>query len=142
MEAISPLAIFGAIALALGSLIVMAFLKGRTREAFVLSQLGVMVGIYIGFALGGVSSPEKIDAQSAHFLLIENFAMLGFLFAGLFAFARAPRFLGVIILLHGGFDAGHLFLEQSPAPSWYAVSCIIYDVIIGVAAILMLRRIE
>jgi len=141
MTGLNPILIGATVLLAGCSLGVLAMLSQKNRAAFILAQLALMTGIYVGFAIVHLDSAEYIERSQLTALLLESIVSLGFVFAGL-ALLNTVRvwMLGVLILLHGGVDLLHLVLHSPYSPEWYAFACIIYDAFIGVAAIALLTE--
>ncbi len=139
MEGFYPILIGASAVLALSAVGVMAILQPQARAQFVYAQLCVMVGIYVGFAIAELDGADFITRSDWSPLLIESALGLGFLFGGL-AILRSARvwMLGLLVLGHGGVDLAHLLIDGAAGPDWYAFACILYDAIVGVAAVVML----
>lgn len=141
MTEFMPFLIGAALLLAGGAVGVMAILSPRARATFIYAQLVLMVGIYAGFALSSLDAADIIRRSDWSALLIDTMVALGFVFAGLAALQSSrPWLLGALILAHGSIDLAHLLLGSAHVPSWYAFVCILYDGIVGVAAIWLLSE--
>lgn len=139
MDGFNPILIGATLALAASAVGVMAILKGAARAQFVYAQLCVMAGIYVGFALTGLDGRDFISRADWSAFMVESVLALGFIFAGLAVLgSHRPWLLGALIFAHGATDVFHLIIEGSIAPAWYAFACILYDAIVGAAAIIML----
>lgn len=139
MEALNPVLIGVTLALAGGAIGVMRVLQGRARAQFVFAQLCVMAGIYVGFALSGFEGRDFVGRADWSSLLVESTLALGFVFAGLAALgSHRPWLLGALIFAHGVTDFFHLIIDGSAAPAWYAFACVLYDALVGAAAVIML----
>ncbi|GJL95398.1 MAG: hypothetical protein DHS20C05_18030 [Hyphococcus sp.] len=113
-------------------------LPQNMRSTAFYAQLVLMVGIYIGFALAGLDEAAFVTRASVSGVLVESLSALFFMFAGLMVLTQRPWALGVLILAHGGVDLLHMLVGSSHSPDWYEFLCLIYDAIVGVAAIWML----
>lgn len=139
MEGFNPILIGVTLALAAGAVGIMAILKGAARAQFVYAQLCVMAGIYVGFALMGLDDKDFISRADWSALMVEGVLALGFIFAGLAALgSHRPWLLGALIFAHGATDFFHLVIDGSLAPAWYAFACVLYDAVVGAAAVMML----
>lgn len=139
MEGFNPVLIGVTLALAAGAIGVMRILHGQARAQFIYAQLCVMAGIYIGFALTGLDGKDFISRADWSALLVESVLALGFIFAGLAALgSHRPWLLGALIFAHGATDFFHLIIDGSVAPAWYAFACVLYDAVVGAAAVMML----
>jgi len=141
MDGLNPILVGLTVALAAGAVGVMAVLSSKSRAAFVYAQLAVMVGVYQGFALVALDAADFVRRAELSSVIIESGLALAFVFAGLAALS-GPRawMLGALILMHGGVDLAHLLFDVDLAPDWYAFACIVYDAIVGVAAIRLLSN--
>ncbi|MEO1136276.1 MAG: hypothetical protein AAFW68_06650 [Pseudomonadota bacterium] len=109
------------------------------RAYWFYAQLVLMVGIYAGFALGGLELSDGISRAEGSAVLIEALTGLAFVFVGLGVLQSGRTWLlGVLILLHGLVDLLHLLLGAAHSPAWYAFACVIYDAIAGAGAIWLL----
>lgn len=136
-----PLMIGIAILLAGAAIGVTTILSPKARATFVYAQLVLMVGIYAGFAIASLDGADIIRRADWSALLIDALIALGFVFAGLAALQSSrPWLLGALILAHGSIDLAHLLLGSAHVPAWYAFVCILYDGIVGVAAIWLLSN--
>jgi len=139
MDVFDPFLIGATLALAAGAVGVMAVLQGAARRQFVYAQLCVMVGIYVGFAIAGLDGKEFLTRSDYSALIVESVAALIFIFAGLAVLgSRRVWMLGGLILAHGAVDLLHLIIDNAAGPAWYAFACILYDAIVGTAAVLLL----
>lgn len=118
-----------------------SFLSAKTRPVFIYGLLALMVGVYVGFALVAFDSAEFVTRAVLSVLMVESLTALVFLFAGLAVVnSDRPWLLGVLILAHGGVDLLHLLLDAAHSPDWYEFLCLIYDAVVGVAAIWLLSE--
>lgn len=118
-----------------------AIMSPKQRAAFVYAQLCVMVGIYVGFALTALDGADFIGRPELSVLLIEAAVALVFIFAGLgLLYTARSWLLGGLILAHGGVDLMRLLFGAAHSPDWYDFACILYDAIVGVAAIRLLSE--
>lgn len=116
-------------------------LSAKTRPIFFYGVLALMVGIYVGFALIAFDGADFVTRPVISVLMVESLAALVFLFAGLGVLnSSRPWLLGVLVLVHGGVDLLHLLLGASHSPDWYEFLCLVYDAIVGVAAIWLLSN--
>ena len=139
MSGVNPMLIAATLALAAAAVGVMAMLQAPSRARFVYAQLCAMVGIYVGFAIAGIDGKDFLTRGDWSALMIESVLALGFICLGLAALSSARAWmLGALILAHGATDFLHLLIDGSPAPAWYAFACILYDAIVGFAAVFML----
>ncbi len=141
MTGLNPILIGAAVLLAGGAIGVLAVLSPKTRPAFVYAQLVLMVGIYVGFAISSLDAADYIKRSDWSMLIIESFTALAFLLGGL-AVLHSSRawLLGVMILAHGGVDLVHLLIGADYSPDWYEFLCIVYDAVVGFAAIWLLSE--
>lgn len=136
-----PLMIGVAVLLAGAAIGVMAILSPKSRATFIYAQLVLMVGIYAGFAIASLDGADIIRRSDWSTLLIDALIALGFVFGGLAALQSSrPWLLGALILAHGSIDLMHLLLGSAHVPGWYAFVCILYDGIVGVAAVWLLSN--
>ena len=116
-----------------------ALLPPKMRAGSFYAQLAVMVGIYVGFAIIGLDPLEEARRADWSALIIESIFALAFLMAGLGAlYSNKAWIIGVLILIHGGVDVGHLVLGANHSPDWYEFLCSLYDAIVGFAAVALL----
>lgn len=139
MTEFTPIMIGATLLLAGGAVGVMSVLSPKARAVFVYAQLVLMAGIYVGFAIASLDAADIIRRSDWSALLLESIVALGFVFAGLAALQSSrPWLLGVLILAHGVVDLAHLVFGGALSPNWYAFVCILYDGIVGLAAIWLL----
>lgn len=139
----NPLLIGAAVLLAAAAVGATAILSPKRRAAFVYAQLCLMVGIYVGFGLTALDAADFIGRSELSVLIIESAVALVFIFAGLGVLHTARSWLlGGLILAHGGVDLMHLFFKAAHSPDWYDFACILYDAIVGVAAIWLLGGVK
>ena len=116
-------------------------LSAKVRPAFAYGVLVMMAGIYVGFALIAFDAAEFATRPVISVLMVESLAALAFIFAGLGALTSGrPWLLGVLILVHGGFDLTHLLMDAPHSPDWYEFLCLIYDAVVGFAMIWLLSE--
>ncbi len=139
MGGFDPILLGATLALAASAVGVMRVLQGPARAQFVYAQLCVMVGIYVGFSLTGLDGKDFLSRGDYSAVIVEGVLALGFIFVGLAALgSHRPWLLGALIFAHGATDFFHLVIDGSLAPAWYAFACVLYDAIIGAAAVMML----
>ncbi len=139
MQTITPVLI-GVTILFAGAVIGATAMTAREkRGGFVYAQLVLMVGVYVGFAITRLDAATVITRGDWTALLVESVLALGFVFAGLVALrSERPWTLGALILSHGVVDLLHLSFDASHSPAWYAFICLIYDALVGAAAVWLL----
>jgi hypothetical protein len=139
MTGLNPIFIGAVVLLAGAAIGATAMLSPRGRAGFVFGQLALIVGIYIGFALIGLDPLETASRADWSALLIESITALAFVFVGLAILnSDKPWLLGALILAHGGIDLLHLMLRADYSPDWYEFLCLIFDAMVGAAAIWLL----
>ncbi len=139
MEVFNPFLIGATLGLAAASIGVMRLLKNAARAQFVFAQLCAMAGIYVGFAIVGLDGKDFISRSDWTSFAVEAALMAIFVFAGLAALgSHRPWLLGALIFAHGATDFLHLLIGGSSAPAWYAFACVLYDAVVGAAAVIML----
>jgi len=94
--------------------------------------LGLVAGIYAGFAL---------QDGRAHILAIEGLAALAFLAFALAGLVWSPWLIPAAYALHGVWDLLHHRRIPTEMPSWYPPMCAVYDWIFaaGLCAFWILR---
>lgn len=139
MAALDPLLIGATLALAAIAIGAVAVLPRSARPAAVYAQLVAMVAIYVGFAIARIDQAALIQRGDWSALVVEATTALVFMLAGLAVMSGARAWLlGALILAHGGADFLHLVFPAAHAPAWYAFVCLIFDGVVGVAAIRLL----
>ena len=139
MDGLNPIWLAAAALLAGGAIGAMAVLSPKGRPAFVYAQLVLMAGIYVGFAISNLDAAEFVTRAQWSALVVESFIAIGFLLGGLALLQSSrPWLLGAMIIAHGGVDLAHLLIGADHSPDWYEFLCIIYDAVVGVAAIWLL----
>lgn len=139
MEGLNTGLVIIALALAGGAIGIMAILGARARAQFVFAQLCLMSGIYVGFAIAELEAASFITRAELTPLIINSVIAIGLVFAGLAVLGSTRVWLlGVLIMAHGAFDLIHLLTTGGISPDWYAFACVLYDAIVGVAAVIML----
>ena len=139
MEAFNPFLIGATLALAGAAIGVMYILRGPARAQFVYAQLCLMAGIYVGFAVVGIGDKDFITRADWSALLVESVIALVFVFAGLAALGSHRQWLlGGLIFAHGATDLLHLTIDGAVGPAWYAFGCVIFDAVVGAAAVILL----
>ena len=127
--------------LAAGSVSLAAQLSLKARAAYIYAQLVFMVAIYVGFAVAELDDAAFIGRDEVSLLVIEAVISTVFLLGGLAVLMSSKLWLlGALILGHGGIDLAHLLIGTSHVPPLYAFLCIVYDAIVGVAAIFLLSE--
>jgi hypothetical protein len=106
-----------------------AFLSPETSLAFVAILLGVVAGVYFGFAVvRGTDLQQQIEFNVAFLFVIV--ALLGV--------GVSPWFLPAAYLAHGLWDFAHhngVKLMLVLIPQWYIPWCVVIDVIVGLGLI-------
>ena len=130
-----------AVLLAVGAVGLTAKLSAQARAAFVYAQLALITGVYVGFAVVALDKAAFIGRSELSLMMIEGVLALTIIFAGLVALMSSkPWLLGVLILFHGAVDVAHLVMGTGHVPAQYAFACVIYDAIVGGAAIYLLSE--
>lgn len=141
MSGLNPIYLAVMLLLAGGAVGVTAMLSARNRPAFVYGQLVLMAGIYVGFAVIAVDAKDIVLRADWSVLIVETMIALVILLLGLAVMNSArPWLLGVMMLVHGGIDLMHLLMKAAHSPGWYAFLCLLYDAVVGVAAIWLLSQ--
>ena len=115
--------VFGAVLGAFG-LILPAFLSASDAFAFFAVFLGMIAGVYLGYAL----NDGRLAAFGAEYLGLVIFGALPVLALVL----DEPWFLVAGYLGHGAWDAIHPHAIDTRMPWWYVPACIGFDVVFGV----------
>ena len=143
MTGFSPILLGVTIALAGGAIAFTAILSPRNRAAFVYAQLVLMAGIYVGFAIVALDAADFVSRATLSVVLVEGLIALVFVGGGLMVLSSDRQWLlGAMILAHGGVDLLHMLMGTPHSPAPYEFLCIIYDGIVGVAAIWLLSENE
>ena len=117
-------ALLGGALLGLVTLVLPAFLSDRNALAFFAVVLGVVAGVYLGFAL--------VDGRISVFP-VENAGIVAFVALGVLALTFDEAWLlGAAYLGHALWDGGHPHPIDTRMPWWYVPSCIGFDVVLGV----------
>lgn len=129
-----------AVGLSAFAIILLATLSRPARAAACFGLLGVIVGIYVGFAIPAADELAAFTAKDwarvgAEFTLA---AIIMALALGAVLSPARQWLLGPLIVAHGGIDLAHLVWASDIAPDWYAFACIIFDVLVGTAAAYLL----
>ena len=141
MAEFSPVMIGFTVLLAGAAIGATAMLSPKNRGVFVYAQLVLMSGVYVGLAIASLDATDIALRADWSALMLESLIAIGFIIAGLGVLTSSkPWLLGALILLHGGVDLAHLLFGFDHGPAWYAFMCIIYDAIVGVAAIWLLSE--
>ena len=141
MENLGILPVITVILLAGAAIGATATLPARARPAAFYAQLIMMVGIYVGFAIIRLDEAAIISRGDWTALLLESMSALVLAVIGLSVMSgRRVWLLGALILIHGGVDLLHLIADARHSPGWYAFLCLIYDALVGVAAIWLLSE--
>ncbi|MGH8509705.1 MAG: DUF6010 family protein [Gammaproteobacteria bacterium] len=109
------------------------FLSPEMSLGFAGVLLGVIAGVYFGFAVVRGSNREQ---------LIEFNVASGFGIAALLGLGVSPWFLALGYLAHGLWDLAHhnsAKLGLVSIPQWYVPWCVIIDFIVGLGLILIWR---
>ena len=115
------------------SLVPHLFLSPETSLAFAAILLGVVAGVYFGFAVMRGSNREQ---------MIEFNVASGFGLAALLGFVLNPWFVPIAFLAHGLWDFAHhnsVKLRLVSIPPWYIPWCVIIDCIVGLGLIIVWR---
>lgn len=141
MTGFSPILLGVTILLAGGAVGLTAMLSRTNRGAFVYAQLVLMAGIYVGFAIIALDAADFVSRATLSALLVESLIAIAFVGGGLGILSSDRQWLlGAMILVHGGLDLAHLLMGTPHSPAAYEFLCIIYDGIVGVAAIWLLSE--
>lgn len=109
--------------LALISLPVHLLLPEDASYAGAAIVLGMIAGIYIGFAVVA----NRLDQ-----ILLQLFVALGFAGFALIAWMTNPIWIAAGYVAHGLWDAAHHFrLSKVAFPRWYIPLCAVYDILAG-----------
>lgn len=139
MQEIDPVLIIATMLLVAAALGATAMTAPKNRAAFVYAQLVLMAGVYVGFAVAHIDGAAVLAKGNWSALVTESVLAIGFMLAGLAALQSSrPWLLGVLILIHGAVDLLHLTFEAAHSPDWYAFLCLIYDALVGAAAVWLL----
>ena len=114
--------------LALGSITLLASLPKPTACQLLAVFVAALGGIYTGLGLS-VTDNGKFALQA--------FVSIFFLVLSLMGLWIHPRFLGVGLLAHAGWDTMHhpTYLNIF-VPGWYVPTCLAYDVVLGIFVLL------
>jgi hypothetical protein len=111
------------------SLVPHFFLSPEISLAFAAVLLGVVAGVYFGFAvMRGSNLQQQIEFNVAFLFAI----------AALLGMGVSPWFIPLAYLTHGLWDFAHhngAGLGLVPIPQWYIPWCVIIDCILGVGLI-------
>jgi hypothetical protein len=105
------------------------FLSPELSLAFAAILLGVIAGVYFGFAVMRGSNLQQQIEFNVSFL---------FVIAALLGIGVSPWFLPLAYLAHGAWDLAHhnrSNLRLVSIPQWYIPWCVIIDVIVGLGLI-------
>ncbi len=141
MMGLSPILIGLTVFLIAATTVTAGVLSPKARPVFAFGVLVMMVGIYVGFAIISFDSADYASRAVISVLLVESLAALAFMFAGIAALSSGRVWmLGVLILIHGAFDLGHMVMGAAHSPEWYEFLCLIYDAVVGFAFIYLLSE--
>ncbi len=141
MMGLSPILIGVTALLIAATVVTAAVVSAKVRPVFAYGILVMMAGIYVGFAIIAFDAADYASRAVISVLLVESLVALAFMFGGLAALTSdRPWTLGILILIHGGFDLGHMLLGTTHNPDWYAFLCLIYDAVVGFAFIYFLSE--
>ncbi len=116
------------------SLVPHVFLPPNLSLAFAAILLGLIAGVYFGFA---VMRGDNVQ-QQIEFNVTGLFVLAAFL-----GIAVNPWFIPAAFLAHALWDAAHhnrASLRLVSIPQWYIPWCVIIDVIVGVGLIVLWHR--
>ncbi|MGH8564590.1 MAG: DUF6010 family protein [Gammaproteobacteria bacterium] len=105
------------------------FLPREVSLAFAAVVVGIIAGVYFGFAV--------VNGSNQHQLIEFNVAS-AFGIAAILGLTVSPWFLPLSYLAHGAWDVAHhnrLRLRLVSIPQWYIPWCVVIDVIVGVGLI-------
>jgi hypothetical protein len=105
------------------------FLSREVSLAFAAVLVGIIAGVYFGFAVVNGSNRQQ---------LIELNVASAFGIAAILGSTLSPWFLPVSYLAHGAWDVAHhnsSRLRLVSIPQWYIPWCVVIDVIVGVGLI-------
>jgi hypothetical protein len=119
------------IAVGIVSLIPHFFLSPEMSLAFAAILIGVVAGVYFGFAvMRGNNVQQQIEFNVAFLFAI----------AALLGFGVSPLFIPAAFLAHGLWDFAHhngVRLGLVAIPQWYIPWCVVIDVIVGFGLIVL-----
>ena len=125
--------ILTAVLVGVGSLAPHFFLSAQASLGFSAVLIGLIAGIYFGFAVTR-GSPRD---QFVEFSVSGAFAV-----AGIFGLLVAPIILPLAYFGHALWDLAHHNRWKLPLvsiPQWYVPWCVVIDVIVGVGLLLLWR---
>lgn len=141
MMGLSPILIGLTVFLIAATTVTAGVLSTKVRPFFAFGVLVMMSGIYVGFAITAFDAADYASRAVISVLLVESLAAMAFMFAGIAALTSNRVWtLGVLILLHGAFDLGHMVMGAAHSPEWYEFLCLIYDAVVGFAFIYLLSE--
>ena len=141
MMGLSPILIGLTVFLIAATTVTAGALSPKVRPIFAFGVLVMMAGIYVGFSIIAFDSADYASRAVISVLLVESLAALSFMFAGIAVLASGRVWmLGVLILIHGAFDLGHMVMAAAHSPAWYEFLCLIYDAVVGFAFIYLLSE--
>lgn len=141
MASLNPILLGVTALLALSSIGAASVLSAKMRPVFFYAVLVAMAAIYVGFAIIALEQADFMTRPVLSVLVVESAAFLVFLFAGMAVLdSDRPWLLGVFIMAHGGVDLVHLLMGTPHSPAWYEFLCVLYDAIVGLAAIWLLSE--
>ena len=141
MTGLNPILLGVTALLALASIGAANDLSAKMRPVFFYGVLVAMAAIYVGFAVVALDQADFMTRPVLSVLIVESAAFLVFLFAGMAVLdSDRPWLLGVFIMVHGGIDLIHLLMGTPHSPAWYEFLCVLYDAVVGLAAIWLLSE--
>ena len=141
MDGVNPILIGVTVLLSAAAIGATMALSPRARPALIFALLVLMTGIYIGFAIIGLEPIDTATRPEWSAVLIESLIAMAFVGAGLnFLHGERAWVLGALILGHGGVDLMHLLMDVAHSPDWYEFVCVVFDAIVGFAAIWLLSQ--
>ena len=141
MTGLNPILFAVTALLALSSIGAANVLSAKMRPVFFYAVLVAMAAIYVGFAVIALDQADFMTRPVLSVLVIESAVFLVFLFAGMAVLGSdRPWLLGVFIMVHGGIDLIHLLMGTPHSPAWYEFLCVLYDAVVGLAAIWLLSE--
>ena len=141
MTGLNPILLGVTALLALSTVGAANVLSQKMRPVLFYAVLVAMAAIYVGFAIIALDQADFMTRPVLSVLIVESAALIVFLFAGMAVLGSdRPWLLGVFIMAHGGVDLIHLLMGTPHSPAWYEFACVLYDAVVGLAAIWLLSE--
>lgn len=141
MTGLNPILFAVTALLAVSSIGAANVLSQKMRPVFFYAVLVAMAAIYVGFAVIALDQADFMTRPVLSVLIVESAVFMVFMFAGMAVLdSDRPWLLGVFIMVHGGVDLIHLLMGTPHSPAWYEFLCVVYDAVVGLAAIWLLSE--